>query len=196
MKYLLALLVFSSFSNPSYALASAAGKTVPEILQIVNGANFTYRGKAILSGYSSTESCLYTSDEIAVLVNYCGKSKTYPARSITIMSRDFGLLRFYEEKIDQDFYRVIRLNVFNGELKSVLPIRAADITLAQADQSYALLSDFRLPVCWSSNQVPGDGCNAFDMKQMSDWHSANKIYFSSQSEWNQTFSQILARLPL
>jgi hypothetical protein len=89
---------------------------IQEIVSNLQEVEWVYQGRQVLNGYGSTESCLYTSDKAVLLEHYCWPKRKYPAKSVTILSREWGVTQLYQETLDGKTERIFRSRGFSGEL--------------------------------------------------------------------------------
>src|SRR5690606_35007499 len=144
-----------------------------------------------LSGYHSTEGCLYTNERVALVVLYCDRTGNFPARSVVVLEKNLGFFHFYEEKSPEFIDKAIRLQLFNGELMKVLADKPENIDIEQVDAAFALLSRTYPPACWSLNRENGDGCYKYDLSRMTNWFLDNGRYLADTGLWNSIFESVL-----
>ena len=70
-----------------------------QVLNDLESEMFLFKERGRAYGFYSTDSCLYVSKKILIQKDYCYPQKNYPAKSYSIISRKFGWVKVYQEKI-------------------------------------------------------------------------------------------------
>jgi hypothetical protein len=191
MKMLRQILIKKAGFAPAFflffSISVQAAPLMAVLTQLVQSSPLVYKGRDVLPGYFSTESCIYTNQRIVLIVHYCGP-KTYPARSVTLLARSTGMTQLYEEKIGSGHYdRAIRFGAFNGEMSKFISENSEDVTLLQVHKLYAALEGTFTPACWSMNSDTGYGCYQADENKFTDWFHDTLNYLFDNRKWSELF---------
>jgi len=186
--------------NTTGSAATDVGNLKPSAIQdIVTNLQdvvWTYQGRQVLSGYGSTESCLYTSDQAVLLEHYCWPKRKFPAKSVTILSREWGVSQLYQETFEGKTERIFRARGFSGELNNILNKNPQKINFAQINKALELLSGLKTPVCWSANRpAPDDvGClnfsESFTHEAVRPWWSETQNIVQDEKKWEALFNYL------
>ena len=198
MKYLLSSILFL-ISSVSFAQSIEAPLT-KEIMNKVMSSEFLFKGKGKIFGYESTESCLFLSNDIAIIKNYCSKDKNYPARSFIILSQDFGIIELYEESLSYLIKKDIRLLAFQENLKKELNIGFSEASLSSMSNVIEKIYTNHLPGCWSTNfdkMLRGSESRCSKSLSVSNfemWSEETQELIDSEIGWDQLVESIATKL--
>jgi hypothetical protein len=151
MKKLFTLLTLSFFCL-TVARAQVLEATVFEdLINNIEESQFTYKGKGILFGFLSVQSCMYVGQDMVIFKNYCYPERNYPARGFTIISKKFGMIDLYQEKIPHILKREIIITEFpeivSPYLSTSFPNESFNTLNALIEKLYHQYN----PACWSNN---------------------------------------------
>lgn len=193
MKTICILLVtVFSFQIQANSLKSYYGyKDMSEILHILNGEKFLFKGRKILSGYNSTQSCAYVSDKAIIVENYCYPVRNYPARSLTLISLEFGVVELYEETGGMDV-RSITQSTFPEDVQKVFPKSFQHITIDELDIMLETLYRQYNPACWAIKRdqpSPVEGFNCFKVPRddYAAWLDSLMGYVLNKNLWDALY---------
>jgi hypothetical protein len=198
LKYLLSSLLFL-FSSVSFAQTVEAPLT-KDIINKVMSSEFQFKGKGKIFGYESTESCLFLSNDIAIIKNYCLKDKNYPARSFVILSQDFGIIELYEERLYYLIKKDIRLWGFQEILKKELISGFSEASLSSMSNVIEKIYTNHLPGCWSTNfdkMLRGSESRCSKSLSVSNfemWSEETQDIVDSEKGWDQLVDSIATKL--
>lgn len=198
MKKLLAVFILA-ISTQSYAQIFDAIST-KELLQKIDSTDFTFKGKGRIFGYESSQSCLFVSEEIAILKNYCSSSSNGPARSFTVISKEFGMVEFYQEKISTIVKKDIRILDFAEIFKPLLINNLKDYTLSSISQMIENHYNLFRPGCWSTNfdrytEEAMTKCSGqITLSNFEEWSQDNQQIVNNHTEWSSMMDSISSKL--
>ncbi len=150
MKNIIAIVLGTFFSLTAGAQVLQA-KPFQEVIDAVQNANFRFVDRGMVFGFDTIQSCLYVSDEVIVVKNYCYPVKKYPARGYTIISAKFGMIDLYEEKIDDLLKRDIQYTQFPEIIQPYLTLPFPQQTTAGVSGIIEKMYNRFLPACWSTS---------------------------------------------
>lgn len=196
LKYLVPVLFL--FSIKSHAVTLEA-KPVSELLQAIEQATtLTYKETGLIFGFHSIKSCLYTSDEMVVIKNYCFPKRKYPAKGYTIISPKFGIIDFYQEQLtDTLLKRDIRISEFPEVLFPYLPQSLKATSIAEANALFEKLYSAHNPSCWSTNfshysEKEEAKCtsSAVDVVGLDEWKTETQNLTLDEKTWLQVIYKL------
>lgn len=199
MKNLLILSIFL-FSTLSQAQGLDA-KSIPELVEKISKTDFTYKETGKIFGFDSTQSCLFVSEEIVIFKNYCFPVRNYPARGYTIITREWGITRIYEEKFPGLLIRDIGIDEFPVLVAPYLENSLPSYSLAELSGILEDLYPRFNPGCWSTNfskytETNDVNCtlNVSNVGNFTQWASDTQSIVNSESAWFGLMDTIEARL--
>ncbi|MCB0392161.1 MAG: hypothetical protein KDD58_12795 [Bdellovibrionales bacterium] len=165
-----------------------------EILEIVESRQFEFQFRGKLFGFYSTQSCVYRSDDILLIRNYCHDDKFFPAKSYYIISPTLGWHYLYEEDLGGHYQREITLKSFPEDIvglwseKEILNLDKLNLLLE------ALYYDFN-SACWVTNfskykSGPHSDCYKEDIANFPLWKSDSENLVFDEDRWNQTLKSL------
>lgn len=199
MKNLFILTVFL-FSSLSQAQGLDA-KSIPKLLEKISKTDFTYKETGKIFGFDSTQSCLFVSEEIVIFKNYCFPVRNYPARGYTIITREWGITRIYEEKYPGLLIRDIGIDEFPVLVAPYLENSLPSYSLADLSAILEDLYPRYNPGCWSTNfskytETNDVNCtlNVSNVGNFTQWAADTQAIVNSESAWFRLMDTIEARL--
>ena len=166
----------------------------------VISSEFQLKGKGKIFGYESTESCLYLSNDIAIIKNYCSQNKNYPAKSFIILSQDFGIIELYEERLSYLVKKDIRLLGFQENLKKELNSGFSEGSLSSMSNVIEKIYTNHLPGCWSTNfdkmlRGSESKCSkSLSVSNFETWSEETQDIVDSEKGWDQLVDTIATKL--
>ncbi len=191
-------LAFSQMSFAAQRANFAPDFSIEELTQTIEANRFVLKEKAILSGYFSTQSCVWVSENMIVLEHYCSKEAKYPAKSLSVWSKKFGWIQFYEEDLGANLERDIRLNEFADTFATHLPDDMTTLTVAEINSIIDTVYPEYNPACWSTNfdrntELPQSACYRTEVEEHRMWleEAQNIVNTPAWSDyWNRIKQQI------
>lgn len=185
---LIIALVFGSFTAAT--AQSLDAKPLEALIKQIESSRFTYRENGMVFGFHSIKSCLYTSNELIVLKNYCVPKKNYPAKGYTIFSPKFGMIDLYQEQLPNVLKRDVRISEFSSVLFPVLNQPLPSYRISKLNSIFEYLYPQRNPSCWSTNfsrytEAPEVACNVnpADIFGYDAWAAETQTITASQADW-------------
>lgn len=183
-------------------LAQADYSQIPmlsDLRMAVVGQFLPFKEQGRITGFFSTDSCLYSNDKIVILEDYCFPKKKYPAKSFTVFSQDLGMLQFYQELVGNYTQHVVRVLLFPEDLKQLLHKPIAEMTIADLNNIYAAKKKNLKPFCWATNHDLNTGneianCYLVDIKNYKDWSVETLHLVNDDSQWLDTMNLLTLAL--
>jgi hypothetical protein len=175
-------------SIPQISLAQKLEATsIQDLVYEIESSVFQYKGRGMIFGFSSIQSCLYVSENITIIKNYCFPAKKYPARGMTILSKKFGMIDLYEEQLQAALKRDIQITEFPEIIGPYLSTPFPEMTINGLSSMIEKLYNQFNPACWSTNhsyyqEAPEATCHP---------GSSNVVNFDSWSEETQAITNDL-----
>lgn len=194
MKKNICLLLFSLFISSAQAYVLEA-KPVEDLLNTIAKTKFTYKERGMIFGYATIQSCLYVSSEIVILKNYCYPSKNYPAKSYTVVSREHGIIDFYQEDLGAAIKRDVQITTFPDVLKDYFFTSLEKESIASVNVNFEKIYNSFGPACWSTNYdyndgIPAADCNAGNVLKIDEWILETQAMTATESSWANVLSTI------
>ena len=194
MKYFLLILCFVSFASTSFA-ALLEAKPVSALIKAVEYSTFTQKEPGLVFGFVSIKSCLFVSDELIILKNYCVPAHDYPAKGYTIFSREFGIIDFYQEQTGSELKRDILISTFPEILKEYLNSPLSTYNIESLNVILEKLYYKNDPACWSTNLsfstgLPVVECSAAGVLNFESWATETQALTGSLSDWKKLVKSI------
>ncbi|MGZ3691457.1 MAG: hypothetical protein ACXVAX_08135 [Pseudobdellovibrio sp.] len=191
MKNTLFITITSLLLSTSAFAFTLEAKPVADLLDVIHSSPLKYSETGMVSGFHSIKSCVYVSDQMIVIKNYCSPKKNYPAKGYTIISPKFGLIEFYQEQLSPEILkRDIRIDQFPDILKNYLPADLSKMTLADLNPMFDKLQSRYNPGCWSTNysqytETNDVNCskNASDVVGLDDWKTESQNLTLTEASW-------------
>lgn len=161
-KNLFALLLTLTFAHFGYAQELKA-TSIQDLMEEMDTVDFEYKERGMIFGFASIQSCLYVSEEFAIIKNYCFPDRKYPARGLTIISKKFGMIDLYEEQLQGVLKRDIQISEFPQVIGPYLSTPFPHMTINGVSDMIEKLYHQHNPACWSTNysaytQAPEANC--------------------------------------
>lgn len=152
MKNIILLAIALHTLSSSWAQVPLEARSFSSLREELLTTAFHYRQTGRMFGFLSTQSCMYENESLVVFRNYCFPVRSYPAQGYTIFSRDYGVIRLYEETTDSGFVkRDIFIDQFPAILAPYLNVPLPSLGLSDFSQILADMYESYFPGCWSTN---------------------------------------------
>jgi hypothetical protein len=189
MKQITLLLLAALFTSTTQAQLLEA-KPLAQALEMALKTKLNYIETAKVLGYSSTSSCLYTSDDLIVIKNYCFPKREYPAKSFTIISAQFGVVQLYQETIDADLEKHdVRIDIFPAHLQQILEPKLNLYKISDVNKIFEKNESERFPGCWSTNfsfytEKPDANCSrGIEVQNFTNWAAETQKLTADTKQW-------------
>ena len=184
--------VFSSGS--AFAMALEA-KPVSELLRLIETSKFSHKEDGLIFGFVSTQSCLYVSDRVVILKNYCIPAREYPAKGYTIISAEFGIIDLYQEELEAGLKRVVQITAFPDILKDYLSTPLVESKIEGLNEIFEKLYYQNAAACWSTNASYSTGlpvveCSAEDVVNFDTWAAETQSLTGDLSAWKKLIESV------
>lgn len=194
---ILSVLLFSTLSNAQVLKAGS----IPELVEKIKTTNFTYKETGKIFGFNSIHSCLFVSAEIVIFKNYCYPVRNYPARGYTIITREWGITKLYEEKVPGILIRDIGIDEFPVLVAPYLERNLPDYSLTELSGIIEELYPQYNPGCWSTNfskytETNDVNCSLAqeNVENYAQWAADTQAIVNDESAWFELINTIEARL--
>lgn len=200
MKTLIQFIVFSLLSINAQAVTLEA-KPVKDLMKEIEATSFKYSETGMAYGFVTIKSCVYTSENMIVIKNYCSPKKDYPAKGYTIISKKFGLIEFYQEELsDTTLKRDIRIDGFPEMIAPYVKPSLANQKLTAINNFLETMSNKRDPACWSTNysfytETKDAACYQTDISEHQAWADETQGILLDAKEWAQIIKDMEAKFP-
>lgn len=174
--------------------------SVTEMMKAIEESSFKYKERGMIFGFNSIQSCLYQSEDFAIFKNYCYPVKKYPARGYTIISKKFGMIDLYEEKLPGVLKRDITITQFPEILAPYLSTPIPQTSLNGLSEMIEKMYYRFNPGCWSTNygwdsNVPEYNCsNGADVVNMEAWGDETQSIVIDEATWFALMDSIERKL--
>ena len=192
------LLSFLAFLLPLAGSAHAlTAPSLAEIMARVERASFAPRGHFLLFGHESIESCAYAAPGILVFDSYCYPAKAYPARALTIWSKELGEVELYEQDLDGGkFWRDVRLNEFPESVQQMFSFDFETVDSGAINGVFQKFYEQDNPACWSTSidfnsGKPEAGCLKARIQDFPAWEKETQALVLDSAAWNAFYERIL-----
>lgn len=198
MKKLLATL-FVILSTASAEATLLEAKPFRDLMAVVQSTELKYTETGMAFGFISIKSCVYTSENMIVLKNYCFPKKNYPAKGYTIISPKFGIIDLYHEQLSAEILkRDVRIDVFPEPLAPYVKGSLKNLTLADINKIIETTHYKYGAACWSTNfsfytEGPEAKCNANDVTDFDAWALETQTFTADQKAWLTLIDQLEAQ---
>lgn len=200
MKKLLAtLLIILSTASAEATLLEA--KPFRDLMAVVQSTDLKYTETGMAFGFNTIKSCVYTSDTLIVIKNYCFPKRNYPAKGYTIISPKFGLIDLYHEQLDETLLkRDVRIDVFPEPLTPYVKGSLKNLTLVEINKILEATHYKYGPACWSTNfsfysETAEAKCNVAtaDVVDFELWATETQTLTADQKAWLTLIDQLEAQ---
>ena len=184
--------VFSSGS--AFAMALEA-KPVSELVRLIETSKFSHKEDGLIFGFVSTQSCLYVSDRVVILKNYCIPAREYPAKGYTIISAEFGIIDLYQEELEAGLKRDVQITAFPDILKDYLSTPLVESKIEGLNEIFEKLYYQNAAACWSTNASYSTGlpvveCSAEDVVNFDTWAAETQSLTGDLSAWKKLIESV------
>ena len=200
MKKLIIIAAFLLTTLSAHAQKLEA-KSFNELLNAIESTEFTYKETGMIFGFISTQSCMFVSEDIVIFKNYCFPVRNYPARGFTIISKKFGMIDLYEEKLPGILKRDIQINQFPEILAPYLSLPFPVATLADLSSMIEKIHYQYNPGCWSTNysfytETNDAACSVAPeyVEGFDNWSSETQSIAMDETSWLKLMAAVNAKL--
>lgn len=200
MKTLIHLIVFSLLSINVHA-AELEAKPVADLMKEIKATRFTYSETGMAYGFVNIKSCVYTSENMIVIKNYCSPKKEYPAKGYTIISKKFGLVEYYQEQYSDDILkRDIRIDAFPSTIAPYVKASLAKQKLPAINNFLEKMNMDRNPGCWSTNfsfytETEDVNCYKTDITEFPAWAKETQGITNDLKAWSELIEDMEKKFP-
>ncbi len=195
--FILSAILFSSLSQAQVLEA----RSIPELIEKIKTTEFTYKETGKIFGFMTIQSCLFTSEDIIIFKNYCYPVRNYPARGYTIITREWGITKLYEEKVPGILLRDIGIDEFPVFSAPYLENDLRDYSLAELSGIIEELYPRYNPGCWSTNfskytETNDVNCTVTqsNVANFDQWAEDTQAIVMDENAWFELMDTIEARL--
>lgn len=198
--FIIAVLILNTLTA-AYAQKLEA-KSMNDLLNDIENAEFTYKETGKIFGFVSTQSCLFVSEDIAIFKNYCFPVRKYPARGFTIISKKYGMIDLYEEQVNPELLkRDIQITQFPEILEPYLGLPFPVATLNDLSSMMEKIHYNYNPGCWSTNysfytQTNDANCSVATgyVEGFDAWSTETQSITLDENSWLELMASINAKL--
>lgn len=189
------LLFISSHASIS-AHASLSSPPLNDLFNQIVSTDFIYKERGKMFGYQTTQSCLFISEKMLILKNYCYPQRNYPARSYTILTPTHGTIHLYEEDFGSQIKREILLKHFP---ERIVPELFNDLTSESIGHLHQTFKDiyytYNNPACWVTNLNLSSGqkdagCYRTEQEDHRSWVDESVAITESPVQWKRIFDSL------
>lgn len=197
------LIIIFAFILSSVAQAQVYdARPLSELLDRVQNAEFTYKETGMVFGFNSIRSCMFVSDDIIIVKNYCYPVRKYPARGYTIITRESGIVDLYQEQLEGGpLHRAVVIEEFPVFLTPYLQESLPTYTLSDVDGIMRELYPRYNPGCWSTNfskytEAPDFNCNQGleNVINGMGWAQETQAIVNDEAAWFAILDAVEAKL--
>lgn len=200
MKTLIHLIVFGLLSINAQA-ATYEAKPVKDLMTEIKTTRFKYSETGMAYGFDSIKSCVYTSENMIVVKNYCSPKAKYPAKGYTIISKKFGLVEFYQEQLTPEILkRDIRIDAFPETIAPFVKASLAKQKLPAINNFLETMNNMINPGCWSTNfsfYTEGKDANCYktDITEYPAWADETQDILNDLKSWSEIIADMEKKFP-
>jgi len=200
MKTLIQLIAICLISINAHAVLLEA-KPVKDLMAAIDATSFTYSETGMAYGFVNIKSCVYTSSDMIVIKNYCSPKKDYPAKGYTIISKEFGLIEFYQEEVSAEILkRDVRIDGFPEMVAPYLKANLSGQKLPAINNFLESYAGKYNPACWSTNysfytEAADVNCYKTDVAEYPAWSKETQSLLADQKEWLQLIKTMETKFP-
>lgn len=197
MKKILNYIVAAGFcfsALPAFATVLDA-KPVGELMRLIEESKFSHKENGLTFGFVSIQSCLYVSDKIVILKNYCVPVRDYPAKGYTIISAEFGIIDLYQEELEAGLKRDVQITAFPDVLKEYLGTPMPDSKIQSLNEILEKIYYRNDAACWSTNAsystgLPVVACSAENVVNFDLWAAETQALTGDLTVWKKLIEKI------
>lgn len=141
-------------SFPSLRAQVLEAHPFQEMLNALQKEEFTHKERGLVFGFNTIQSCLFVSKEFAVFKNYCFPVRNYPAKGYTIVSKKYGIIDLYEERLPEALKRDIRISEFPELVAPYLTHPFEEMSVLKLNDIFETTYYQYNPACWSTSYSP------------------------------------------
>ena len=187
-------------SGQVWAQSSFTAVPFAQVIEETLSQEVEFRDQAMVFGYYSIQSCLYSGVEVSVLQHYCFPKRNYPARSFTLISKTFGVVYLYEEDLGPIVERRVVIRVFPEDFNAHVAGPIDQWMIEDWNKVYSHFYNQPNVACWSTNysryqQGPDSRCTNGDIADFKSWSDETMALTADPKQWDQVF-ELLNRLIL
>lgn len=194
LAHIIAVLVLSS----SVQAANLTANPMKDLFNDIQKAEFAFKEVGMVFGFETIKSCFYSSDDLLVIKNYCVPKKSYPAKGYTLISKKYGIMDLYQEKMSPKLVKKdLLITVFPEYLIKLLDKELSEMSLSDVN---GLLEDFyyeNTAACWSTNyshadEAPVAMCNVptTRINGYEAWATETQTFVNDESQWNAIIEKL------
>lgn len=193
LKYL--LMAGFAFSGLPALAAVLEAKPVSELIRLIESSKFSHKEDGLIFGFFSIQSCLYVSDNVVILKNYCVPAREYPAKGYTIISAEFGIIDLYQEELVAGLKRDVQITAFPDILKEYLGTPLAESKIQGLNEIIEKLYYQNVSACWSTNAsystgLPVVACSAENIVNFDAWAAETQSLTGDLPAWKKLMETI------
>lgn len=176
-------------------------KPVNDLMKTIKATKFRYTETGMAYGFVSIKSCVYTSADMIVIKNYCSPKKNYPAKGYTIISKEFGLIEFYQEQMSETLLkRDVRLDGFPEVIAPYLKANLSGQKLTEINNFLETMNNTTDPACWSTNysfyvEKPEAACYQTDIAEFPSWEKETQTLTGNIEDWSHLIKELEQKFP-
>lgn len=197
MKKIFLLFLVFLFTPLTSVAAALEAKPLADLITTLERTKFEYQETGLAFGYIQIQSCLYVSESMIVLKNYCYPKKNYPAKGYRIISAKFGMIDLYQEDHGSLMQRDVLLTSFPELLAPYLPPSLKAMRLAKLNSILEEVYYKYLPACWSTNhsfytQSPEAKCTVSSDQVLGfpEWAAETQALTLDEKVWLQLMQKL------
>lgn len=185
-------------SNPQSPGFSSPLPLPTEVLHAVaaSEAKFILKGK--LFGFYSTQSCVYKTESLLIIRNYCNTSSSYPAKSFYVISPDIGHYYFYEERNSNFIKQEITLLSTPDLVRWLWPklgTKLENVTLTNLNEVLETLYYSYDEACWMTGYNHPDieahgGCLIESPEFYPEWQNDSSTIVTGTQHWSDAIKTL------
>ncbi|MCC7404618.1 MAG: hypothetical protein IT288_09505 [Bdellovibrionales bacterium] len=196
------LLVTAWMGFFAFVIGAQARTAVPvaEVIRQMAAQSLPRQDQALVFGYDSLQSCLYSNDHLSVFRHYCYPVGSYPARAYTVISPELGAIYFYEEDLGDTVLREIAIEIFPDDLPLYGEESFAGWKIKDWNGLFSFFYDAQNAACWATNysrytKQPEARCYQDDISNYPAWSQEAMAIVSDVNAWNQILETLLQQTP-
>ena len=191
----LPFIFLGAFAQGKYRTAVSLDK----VLELTHSQDLAFKDRGLVFGYDTLQSCLYADSDVSVLRHYCFPDKKRPARAITLVSRQFGMIYLYEEDQGSVIRREVMIESFPEDLTAIDEGPYRDWSVADWNLIYKNLYYSPQAACWSTNysqykKRAESACYGANINDFSDWSQETMSLVQDPVSWNLMFQKLEKKL--
>jgi hypothetical protein len=192
----LVILISSLFFAAQLQAQQLEAKPFKEVVEAIQTTSFKFTEVGMAFGFETIKSCIYTSEQMIVIKNYCFPKREYPAKGYTIISPKFGLIELYQENLADVLKRDIRLDAFPEIMRDYINGPLSQMKLVEINKVLEKIYYRFAPACWSTNfsqntEGPEASCNGgTDINNFKPWADETQAVLLNEKAWLELVEQL------